>query len=519
MSTEQTTQLARYQSLRDYLAVLRRYRIMIAIITIIGAGAGLANALREKPVYQASAEVAFQDPTQALGVVGLAQSTPQTPAQIAAVNSETATGPSVMKEVRRRLKAHQSVGALTGAVATQVFVGSGLLQITASSGSPTFAAKLANSVANVLASKDNQQTRAQFVRLASSIRRKIAQLKSGQGGTPIQAQFYENELARLEALTSFATTARVERPAQPPSGPSSPNKARDTALGALLGLLLGIIAAFVRDSLDRRIRKPSDFESAFEQPVIGHVRKQSMGRIAYLSSNGTKQMDKLDLESFRILRRNLEFLDFEKGVKTVLVTSAVAEEGKTTVATSLALVMAAAGRQTLLVDCDLRRPDLAARMHVDQTPGISEYLAGTASPPDILRTVTFGDSPTPDSAQNGTGGIIHNLVCIPAGSATSRASELLGSRRFQEFLEQVKDKYDMVVLDSSPLLPVADTLEMLPYVDAVIVCAREAQTTRDQARAVNAALARFPKRPTGIVATGMKPRGAEYEAYAYSYNY
>ncbi|MFL5823191.1 MAG: tyrosine-protein kinase family protein, partial [Solirubrobacteraceae bacterium] len=89
----------------------------------------------------------------------------------------------------------------------------------------------------------------------------------------------------------------------------------------------------------------------------------------------------------------------------------------------------------------------------------------------------------------------------------------------REFLAQVKAKYDMVILDSSPVLPVADTLEMLPHVDAVVVCARESQTTRDQARAVSATLARFPPRPTGVVATGLKPRGADYEAYAYSYEY
>src|SRR4051794_30712438 len=179
MSTEQTPQVARYQSLRDYLAVLRRYRLMILIITIIGAGAGLANALREKPVYQASAEVAFQDPMQDLNLFQLGGPTPQSPAQLAAVNAETATGPAVMRQVRRRLKSHLAVQALGGHVATQVFVGSGLLQITASGPNPEFAANLANSVATVLAGQDNQQTRGEFTRLADSIRRKLSQLKPG----------------------------------------------------------------------------------------------------------------------------------------------------------------------------------------------------------------------------------------------------------------------------------------------------------------------------------------------------
>jgi Mrp family chromosome partitioning ATPase len=207
--------------------------------------------------------------------------------------------------------------------------------------------------------------------------------------------------------------------------------------------------------------------------------------------------------------------------------------------------MAAAGKQTLLVDCDLRRPDLAGRVGIAQAPGISEYLAGAVAPQAILRTVTFaeplgaaaasrsgagapaapsGDNPgttasaVPTATQR-TPGLVHNVVCIPAGSFTTRGAELLGSGRFKEFIGQVTTRYDIVVLDSSPLLPVADTLEMLPHVDAVVICARDSQTTRDQALAVRATLDRFPPHPTGLVITGIKPRGAAYEAYAYSYGY
>ncbi len=115
--------------------------------------------------------------------------------------------------------------------------------------------------------------------------------------------------------------------------------------------------------------------------------------------------------------------------------------------------------------------------------------------------------------------LVHRLVCIPAGAATSRSAELLSSPRFSEFIEQVTSQYDAVVLDSSPLLPVADTLEMLPFADSVIVCVREARTTRDQASAVRSVLARFPRRPAGIVLTGIKPGRAEYEVYEYSHSY
>ena len=586
--TEQNARPARYATLRDYIAVVRRYWWLIGIIALIGAGAGAVDALRKSAVYQASAEVGFQDPTKDLNLVGIGSNSIETPAQVAALNATTATSPAVMTQVTRQLEprrkppsrsrpsrrrhgthaskpprgkskasAHKasktsaskpshssnppalSVQALTGAVSTQVELGSGLLQITATASNPQFAARLANAVANTLVAQDNQQTRVQFSRLASNLRRRIAGLKPLPGGAPTpQLSFYEDELARLETLASFATSAQVATPAQAPSGPSSPHKAREAAIGLLLGLLLGVIAAFVRDSMDRRLRKPGDFESAFEFPVIGHVRKQSLGRVAF-ASNGAGDIDRLDLEAFRILRRNVEFLDPKQPPTSVLVTSALAEEGKTTVASSLAFVLAAAGKRTLLVDCDLRRPDLAGRVGVALSPGLSEYLAGVAGSEDIRRTVTFSEASLPvgQVSKNGAGEstkprppskgandsarspLVHELVCVPAGAVTSRGSELLGTTRFQEFLESVSAEYDVVVLDSSPLLPVADTLEMLPHVDSIVICARQSRTTRDQARAVRAALGRFPIRPTGVVVTGIKPRGAEYEVYAYSYSY
>jgi polysaccharide biosynthesis transport protein len=537
--TEQNSPAARYATLRDYIAVLRRYWWLIGIIALIGAGAGAADALRKKAVYQANVEVAFQDPTKDLSLVGIPANAVVTPVQVAALNETTATTPAVMTQVKRQLRTPLSVPALTGEIGTSVNVGSGLLLITASASNPTFAARLANTLGNVLVAQDNRQARAQFAQVADHLRRRIAALRPLPGGAPNpQLSFYEDELARLNTLAGFATAAQIANPAEPPSGPSSPHKAREAVIGGVLGLLLGLIAAFVRDSMDRRLRKPSDFESAFELPVIGHVRKQSLGRVAY-ASNGAGAVDRLDLESFRILRRNVEFLDPERAPKVVLVTSAVAEEGKTTVASSLAFVLAAAGKKALLVDCDLRRPDLAGRVKVELSPGLSEYLAGVASTEEISRTVTFsetslaagkaskngaGKTADPDSLETGSekaglGPLVHELACVPAGTVTSRGSELLGTSRFQEFLEHASASYAVVVLDSSPLLPVADTLEILPHVDSIVICARQSRTTRDQARAVKAALARFPPRPTGVVVTGIKPRGAEYEVYAYSYSY
>jgi Mrp family chromosome partitioning ATPase len=522
MTTEDTSPASRYLTLRDYLRVLRRYRMLIAVIAIVGAVAGLADALSQTAVYQATAEVAFQDPTQALGLVGLASSSAQAPAQLAAVNADTATAPNVMATVRRRLKTSIPAEALAGAVSTQVAVASGLLQIGASSSSPVFAVRLSNAVADQLVAQDNARTQAQFAQLSRNIRRRIAALTGTPGAhSPAAGQlaFYEDELGRLDALGAFTKGAQVVKVAQPPAAAISPHKTRSVLIGLALGLLLGLIAAFFRDSLDRRLRSGQDMETLLNLPVVGHAREHILGRVPQVS-NGSRDDYRIDLESFRILRRNLDFLDRERTPRSILVTSALPEEGKTTVAASLAFSMAAAGRRTLLVDCDLRRPALAERLGIAQTPGLSDYLCSEVGPPEVVRTVGFNDPP-PAFSQNGNTreASSHSLAFIPSGSRTPLGAELLGSARFKEFLEEVTEAYDVVILDSSPLLPVADTLEMLPNVDAVLLCARESRTTRDQAIAARATLARFPERPAGLVVTGVTAQSEPYGTYAYVYDY
>jgi receptor protein-tyrosine kinase len=537
MTTDQSTPPARYVTLRDYLAVIRRYWLLIALVGLVGAGAGLVNALRQAPTYEATAEVSFQDPAQDLGIVGLGAPLVQTPGTLAAVNADTATSPPVMNVVEAHLKSPYSPQDLAGFITTQVSPESGLLQITADTSDQVFATRLVNATAQALVAYDNHQARSGFAQVASVIRGRIAAInRHAPGSNPSQLPFYEGELPRMQTLAAFARSAQLAVPAQPPASVISSSRARGAVLGLLLGLLLGICVAFVRDSTDRRLRSVPDLRESFRLPVLGHVRAQGLGRVAPLPGS-TGHEHAIDVEAFRILRRNLEFLDQERAPRVVLVTSAVPEEGKTTVACSLALALAASGKRTLLVDCDLRRPDVARRLGVPATPGISDYLTGGAEPQDILSTVTLpvldlADPPVRVNGHNGHypvngrppadppgGKPARNLVVIAAGKRSSSSAELLASPRFRDFLAEVREGYEAIVLDSSPLLPVSDTLELLPHVDALIVCARASRTTRDQASAALSALARFPERPTGLVVTGVDARDPEYAAYAYSYDY
>lgn len=503
---------ARYVTLRDYLRVLRRYEIAILVITVLGTLAGFVAAESQSKSYLATASVYFQDPGEDITFVGLSPpGLVQSPSALATLNAETFTRPAVMDVVKQRLRTPASVGRLAGSMSSAVSTG-GHLQISATTSDPHFSALLANTVASVVVEQSNAQAKATFGLAADEIRHQIATIRPGgdTAGAVARLGIYEDELARLEGLSKFAQSAQIAEPAQPPSGASSPKVLRSTLIGLAVGLALAIAVAFFRDAMDRRLRTAQAIESVLPYPVLAQVRSQALGRIRHPAEA------EADLETFRILRRNLEFLNIDSPPRAIIVTSGVAEEGKTTVAGSLAFAMLSAGKRTLLVDCDLRRSSLAKQLSIPGTPGMSDFLRGEAAPNQILRTIRLPEGPSVNGANAGPSSNL--LVVIPAGSPTSHATELLGSRRFAEFLQGVLETYDAVVIDSSPLLPVADTLEMLPHVDGVVVCARESKTTRDEALAVQTALARFPELLKGVVITGATPRGGEGVAYTHSYS-
>jgi capsular exopolysaccharide synthesis family protein len=509
---EATSATGRYLTLRDYLRVLKRYLPAIIAITVLGAAAGFIATRGQTPTYQASATVSVQDPEQNVTLAGLIPGPSQPPFDVATQTSETLTRPSVMLAVQRALHSKESVAALSSAVSGQVTPG-GLLQITATASDPTSAALLANTFATVLISQNNQSAQATYRADARALTSEIAHFPTSQRlGNSAQLTTLEQQQAKLEALGRIAQTSQLAAPAARPTSASSPQKARSILIGGVLGLLLAIAAVFLRDTLDRRLRTGEDVETSFHIPVLARVRNKPMGKIAQIAAL-TNDDHVTDVEAFRILRRNLELLSIDSPPRSIIVTSAAGEEGKTTVAGSLAFAMASAGKRTLLVDCDLRQPTLASRLEVKPSPGMSEFLAGAATPQEIINPITFdGVSP---HAGGGANGSSFPLVVIPAGAPNPHSAELLGSSTFREFAQQVSETYDVVVFDSSPLLPVSDTLEMLPHVDAVVVCARESKTTRGEAQAVKAALARFPTVSAGIVVTGVKPRHSEYAVYTH----
>jgi succinoglycan biosynthesis transport protein ExoP len=488
--------------LRDYLAVLSARRGTIIVVTLIAVAIGLAYSLAKTPTYDATATVTFTDPTKPLSI--LAPGT-QLPVDLnldktAAGNANTVKDPAVVAAVQKELNNGTDAAELKSDVNATVQPDSDQIDITASTDGAQKSAKVANAFADQLKIATRSRFRDQFAKDAKELDDTLAGSNSD-----VTKSTAEVAVARLQALSKVTDPVAITQPATAPGSPNSPKPVRDTILALILGVLVGIGAAFLRNALDRRVKDSHQIQHELQLPLVGYVRADALG-LAGAGRNGDSFVSEDDLEAFRILRRNVDFLAGDKSISSLVVTSALPEEGKSTVAGWYAYVSAVAGRRTLLVECDLRRPVLASRFGVDRAPGLSDYLSGDAEPSDVLRTVSVHGREAVDV-----------LPLIPAGENTFQPAEMIGSTAFADFVKQTTKAYDMVVFDSAPLLPVGDTLELIPLADAVLLCVRLGQTTNEQAQAAKQAMTHLPDKPTGLVVTGVQ-RGSDDDYYGY-YSY
>jgi capsular exopolysaccharide synthesis family protein len=499
-------------TLTDYLRTLRRSRGLIALVTLLCVGAAVAYVALKTPTYEATAHLTIRDPAQDLGPLGTQAGTTQLPLQLAASHVPDVTRSEVLHQVKKDLKLQQSPDEIRSLVAVDVDPNSFAVNITADDSNADEAARIANGFAQADSRLTTAQARAKYADSAKRLTAKIDKLS--KSGSPSQALVSANRVSSLQGLATTAQPVVVSAGAQVPSSPTSPKPVRDIGAGFVFGLLLGIGLAYARSVLDRRLRDTSAVEEVFEYPVLARLRGDVFGHTGSASDDETPRLgplDPIDGEAFRTLRENLRYLAVDRDLRTTVVTSGVPEEGKSSVAACLAMANAAVGKRTLLVECDLRRRVLADRFGIAEEPGLSDYLAGHNEPAEILQSV-----PVP-AAQTGNGLVAESLVCITAGSAPPRPADVLSSERFAGFLEQVGKAYERVIIDCPPLLPVADTLEIGPHVDCVLMCVRLNRTTRDQAQAANEALARLPSRPVGLVLTDFSERDTSYYRGYYHY--
>ena len=506
---------------------------MIVALVVIAFGVAFAYSASRTDQYQATSKVRVVDPNSEAVFDGVQIRTDP--------KRDVDTQLQLLRSDDLRADVDQAIGDDARLITSVSMAGVGstdLISITVTSPSPEVAAAAANTFADLYVQQRKDQVASSFTARADELRQKSAELDTqiadidrqlGDRPSASETTVLEAKRASLvsqqtdlqtratqfdvEAATRTGNVEVAER-ATPPTEPFSPTPLRNAVLAGILALLVGIGLAFLLDRLDDKIHDPGDVDVvAGGLPMIGVIPIDSKGRqrarrVGKSMERHLVALDSTTAESYRALRSNLRFSAVGSKLKTVLITSAEGSEGKSTVAANLAMVLAENGLRVVLVSADLRKPSLGTFFETPETgKGLTSVLLGDATVVEALKSVTLQSGRT--------------VYVLPTGPLPQNPAEVLGSQTMRELLESLERAgADFVLIDSPPVLPVADALALSQLTDGVLAVCLAGSTpkghlaeTLDRLRKVDANL-------VGVVLNGVPTKGRYSRYYGgYSYGY
>ena len=489
--------------LRDYVKVIRRRWLWVVAVAAVCVAAGIGFGFLQKSTYQGMAQVLLSRPSQPVTI-----NQPQYQ-QSDITDRDMQTQMEIVQTTPVAARAIRALGIRTTTTSfllrTTVSTGgqTNVLTITVLDSTPEKAAADANALANAYIGYSRDQmrasTQAAIDEVAASLaaaRKKLTSLgaTSSSGPNALEVQAAQNlynslstELQQLQINQNLQTGfGSMASPAMIDPIRVSPNFTKNGLLGLSLGLLLGLIAAFVAESLDDRIASSEQAEEAFGVTPLAVIPPEKNGKtrgrmLAVIDSPASPAA-----EAYRALRNDIDFFKSQSEMKTLLVSSAEPGEGKSSVAANLAAVLALAGWRVGLVDSDFRRPVMDTLFRVKRSPGLWDILAGVSDLDAALQGVES----------------LPNLRLLAAGRTPPDSSELLGSARMDKVVADLSEQCDWVIIDTAPLLTVADATATVRWADAVLLVARGGATRRNAARKAREQLDRVDARVLGVVLVG-----------------
>ncbi len=499
----------RKSDLEGVISTLRRRAGLIVLCLVLTTAVAVGFSLLQEKQYSASASLLFRDPGFAQDLFGSSATPPNTdPTRDAATNEKLVGLDVVATRTALVLKGSLTSEEVSEKISVSPSGLSDVVTVTATDSSPAKARRIANTFArqfiSVRAHADKSKL-LQAQRLAEDeFNRLPAEEQEG-----VRGESLSRAAEKLGVLASLQTgNAELVQPAELPTSPSSPKPLRNGLIGVLLGLLLGIGLAFLFDRLNRDLREPEEAGEAFDLPVLGVVPESK----AIVQSNvgEAAELPFMENEAFRMLRASLRYFNVNRDVRSVLVTSSAAQEGKSTVAWNLARVAASSSRVVIL-ETDLRNPTLARQHGLSTGPGLTELLTHQVDLEGAIQHKPIA------GASNGSSVGERRVDVVVSGSVPPNPAELLESESMSGVISQLKARYDLVVVDTAPIGVVSDAFPLLHKVDGVIVVLRLGKTTRDAAKRIREQLARLEAPVLGIVANGMKLKRRSKYGYGYGY--
>jgi len=497
----------------SYLAAFNRRRIPALACIAVALLAAAVYSITQTPRYEASAQVA-------LSRQNLANALTNTPDPNQSANDFLRIVTTRAKLGRSPTVAQRVVAAAPDLrLSTTDFLDisdvtpvedADILRFSVNSKSRANALRLSNIYADQFVAYLRQIDTQSLRRALGQLTERLSTLRATSGTSQQlinQLASKEQEIRTLEALQTANATV-VARALE--AVKVAPTPKRSLAVALVLGLCLAFVVVLGLEAVDTRVKNAKDIEDELAYPQLGDLPKPSSaleGRLLTLESPHDP-----DVEAFRILRTNLDFATVDIEKPTILVTSSIPREGKTTTISNLAVTIARAGLRVTLVDLDLRQPTVHARFGVSQHPGITDLVRGTHTIDDVSRSVDIGGSNVIDATA--TPG---DLRIVTAGTRPPDPGELMRRRSLHEVLRALKDRSDVVLIDAPPTLLVGDAMALSPVVDGVFVVVRLSQVRRGALHELRRSLERSPAPTLGFVVTGASS-GGQY-GYGYGYGY
>jgi capsular exopolysaccharide synthesis family protein len=506
--------------LSDYLRVIRERKWIIIITVVVVVGAAMLATFRATSLYRATAQLLYQSTNLDAAFLG-------TPLYRSAQQErDVQTGAQLVKlenvadKVKLSIASPRSPEALLGMVSVEPQSQTDVVRITAVSDDAAEAAAVANAFAYKFVEARTAQARSAVVDALGTVEKKVAALPAAEKKTGYGLMLTD-KLEQLHILESLQTGGfNVVQVASAPRVPFSPKPLRNGVLALAVGLVLGVGLAFLFEYLDRRIKNEEFMERAFGLPVLASVPMVG-GR--WLHSEGKRSDAPVGfpsdrsplLEPFRVLRSNLQYFDLDHRLRVILITSALPQEGKTVTAANLAFSLAISGARVILVDADLRKPMLHNYLGLDNEIGLTSALAGSHTVTEAFQLVqaeNFVSTDDDSAPRPGLTNLQKNIYVLTSGPLPPNPAELVGSSRMEDLLAYAVEVSDYVIVDSPPVLLVADALSLSKQADGVILTARIGHTTTDEAAEARQLLERVGAKMVGIVAGGAK-EGKGYSRY------
>jgi polysaccharide biosynthesis transport protein len=522
-------------TLADYLALLNRRKWIIVLPLVLAPAMAVLLSSRQEPLYQASAEIYLKRADIAAAVSGVTDPTLQVEAtRFLNTQANVARDPRLAERVVARAQVPGlTAGGLLGSSSVTARKDSDLLDVAVASRHAERAVLLANTYADEFRKYRTELDTGRVNDALDNVKARIRSLAAR--GLSVESQAYA---ALLEKQTDLETVGKLlannTQVLRPAGGAAKirPQTRRNGILGALLGGFLGIALAFAAEALDRRVRSERDVEDALGIPLLGRIPKphrtlRKADQLVMLAEPRS-----IAAEPVRKLRTNIEFVNLERQARTILVTSSVQREGKSTTLANLAVALARSGRRVALVDLDLRRPYLHRFFRLPAAPGITDVVLGRLDFAEAMRQVPI---PAPDvgaaprgsrgraraasASANGNRRLEGALSVLPAGTMPPDAGELVGTERMTQIIKTLGEKFDFVLLDAPPLLAVGDALTLSAKVDAMFVLVRLKVAHRGMLHEVGRLLETCPAEKLGYVLTSAELGEGYGYGYAYAYAY